>query len=40
MANLLNAGPLSARGVRLDPGKPLPHAVDLYGLTVHAGSAL
>lgn len=40
MANLLNAGPLSVRGVRLDPGKPLPHAVDLYGLTVHAGSPL
>jgi cytochrome P450 len=40
MANLLNAGPLSVRGVRLDPGKSLPHAVDLYGLTVHAGSPL
>lgn len=39
MANLLNAGPLSVTGVRLDPGKPLPHVVDPYGLTVHAGSS-
>ncbi len=38
MANLLNAGPLSVSGVRLDPGKPLPHGVDLYGITVHAGT--
>lgn len=40
MANLLNAGPLSVRGVRLNPGKSLPHAVDLYGLSVNAGSPL
>jgi hypothetical protein len=40
MANLLNAGPLSVSGVRLDPSKPLPHGVDLYGLTVHAGSSM
>ena len=39
MANLLNAGPLSVSGVRLDPGRPLPHGVDLYALTVHAGSS-
>jgi hypothetical protein len=39
MANLLNAGPLSVSGVRLDPSKPLPHGVDLYGLTVRAGSS-
>jgi cytochrome P450 len=37
MANLLNAGPLSVSGVHLDPSKPLPHGVDLYGITVHAG---
>jgi hypothetical protein len=40
MAYLLNAGPLSVSGVRLDPSKPLPHGVDLYGLTVHAGSSM
>ena len=40
MANLLNAGQLSVSGVKLDPGKPLPHGVDLYGLTVRAGSSL
>ena len=40
MANLLTAGPLSVSGVRLDPSKPLPHGVDLYGLTVHAGSSM
>ena len=40
MANLLKAGPLSVSGVRLDPGKPLPHGVDPYGLTVHAGSSV
>jgi cytochrome P450 len=40
MANLLNAGQLSVSGVNLDPGKPLPHGVDLYGLTVRAGSSL
>jgi cytochrome P450 len=40
MANLLNAGPLSVSGVNLDPGKPLPHGVDLYGLTVRAGSSV
>ncbi|MFM9034786.1 MAG: cytochrome P450 [Mycobacterium sp.] len=39
MANLLQAGPLSVSGVRLDPSKPLPHGVDLYALTVHAGSS-
>ena len=39
MAHLLEAGPLSVTGVRLDPGKPLPHGVDLYGLTVRAGSS-
>lgn len=38
MANLLNAGPLTASGVHLDPKKPLPHGVDLYALTVRAGS--
>lgn len=38
MANLLNAGPLSVGGVHLDPKKPLPHGVDLYALTVRAGS--
>ena len=40
MANLINAGPLSVSGVHLDPGKPLPHGVDLYGLTVRAGSSV
>lgn len=40
MANLLNAGQLSVSGVNLDPGKPLPHGVDLYGLTVRAGSSV
>lgn len=39
MANLLNAGPLSVSGVRLDPNRPLPHGVDLYGITVHAGTS-
>lgn len=34
LANLLKAGDLSVSGVRLDPGKPLPHTVDLYGLQV------
>ncbi|NBQ43706.1 MAG: cytochrome P450, partial [Mycobacteriaceae bacterium] len=34
MANLLKSGELSVSGVRLDPGKPLPHTVDLYGLQV------
>lgn len=38
MANLLSAGPLSVTGVHLDPNKPLPHGVDLYGITVRAGS--
>ncbi|MCW1960296.1 MAG: cytochrome P450, partial [Mycobacterium sp.] len=37
MANLLKAGPLSVSGVHLDPNKPMPHGVDLYGITVHAG---
>lgn len=38
MANLLNAGHLSLSGASLDPGKPLPHGVDLYGLAVRAGA--
>ena len=39
LAHLLKAGPLSVSGVRLDPNRPLPHGVDLYGLTVNAGSS-
>ena len=34
IANLLDAGELSLSGVRIDPGKPLPHSLDLYGFSV------
>ncbi len=34
IANLLNAGELTLSGARLDPGKPLPHSLDLYGFSV------
>ena len=34
MANLISAGPLSVSGVGLDPGKPLPHSLDLFGFEV------
>ncbi|MCB0925680.1 MAG: cytochrome P450 [Mycobacterium sp.] len=34
MANLLSAGRLSLSGARLDPGKPMPHSLDLFGFGV------
>ena len=34
IANLLEAGELSVDGVQLNPGKPLPHSLDLYGFSV------
>lgn len=37
IAHLLDAGELSLSGVRLDPGRPLPHSLDLYGFSVSVG---
>ena len=34
MAHLLSAGELSLAGAQLDPGKPLPHSLDLFGFSV------
>lgn len=34
IANMLNAGELSVEGARLDPGRPLPHGLDLFGFSV------
>lgn len=39
MAHLLEAGPLSVSGVRLNPGKALPHGLDLFGLRVLTSAA-
>lgn len=40
MANMLSAGALSVSGVRLDPGKPLPHSLDLFGFEVQITGAV
>jgi cytochrome P450 len=34
MANLIKAGKLSVDGISMDPGKPLPYSVDLFGFRV------
>lgn len=39
MARLISAGELSANGVSMDPGKPLPHSLDLFGIEVQIREA-
>lgn len=34
LAHLLDAGTPVVSGTRLDPGKPLPHSLDLYGFSI------
>lgn len=38
MANLIAAGSLSVSGVRLEPGKPLPYSMDLFGFRVQTSA--
>lgn len=39
MANLLSAGSLSLSGARLDPGKPMPYSLDLFGFRIQITAA-
>ena len=38
LAHLIDAGATNVSGTRLDPAKPLPHSLDLYGFSVSTRS--